>query len=47
MRPWNFPGRKVIRQINTGRDMSQPYTDEENARIKKAERIRSKKGRAA
>lgn len=47
MKTKNFPGRKVTRQINAGRDMSQPYTDEENARIKRAERVQSKKRRTA
>lgn len=47
MKTKNFPGRKIRRQINAGRDMSQPYTDEEKARIRKAEHVQSKKRRAS
>lgn len=46
MKPMNFPGRKVQRQINAQReDRSKPYTDEELQMISNARAIRTKKNR--
>lgn len=33
MKPRNFPARKVMRQINAGRDMSKPYSSDELKRL--------------
>jgi hypothetical protein len=47
MNPKNFPARKLLRQIHAGRDMSQPYTDEERAKLEAARNVRTKKHRGS
>ena len=46
MKPKNFPGRKVQRQIDAQReDRSKPYTEEEQRLIADARALRTKKNR--
>lgn len=47
MKPKNFPARKLLRQINAGRDMSKPYSGDELKRLEDARATRTKKKRSS
>ncbi len=46
MRTWNFPARKLKRQLDVKRDSSKPYTEGELSQLKAARGIRTKKDRS-
>ena len=47
MKPRNFPARKLRRKMVADRDMAEPWTDEELAKLDRARAIRTKKYRGS
>lgn len=45
MKRKNMPARKLLRQLNAGRDMSKPYSEDELQQLDAARAIRTKKSR--